>query len=256
MWSFFQSLISYQWLIGLELQLQAAQVSCHLDPPLWLWNIDPACWLWIKDPGLRNQVHEETSLHLLLGAQDQWLGGVKQDQLPCGSAGSSSGNCQEIKICMVWACHTPQQLFQNHSSGYLGRWATPWSAEEMLDGQHQRVDIPAHARTAHREGLLQKRQEEDLCWIICHAPPPRTPSPLPLDDPMGQGTKLLNWILVTWSVKEQMIANNKGVYASLCASVTTSVSFTQLNNHSVSLMSSRFAAVQSFHFKIWWEWAS
>ena len=39
---------------------------------------------------------------------------------------------------------------------------TPWSAEEMLDSQHQRVDIPAHARTAHR-GLLQKRLEEDLC---------------------------------------------------------------------------------------------
>ena len=24
-----------------------------------------------------------------------------------------------------------------------------WSAEEMLDGQRQRVDIPAHARIAH-----------------------------------------------------------------------------------------------------------
>ena len=32
----------------------------------------------------------------------------------------------------------------------------------MLDGQHQRVDIPAHARTAHK-GLMQKRLEEDLC---------------------------------------------------------------------------------------------
>ena len=27
-------------------------------------------------------------------------------------------------------------------------WAKPWSTEEMLDRQHQRVDIPAHARTA------------------------------------------------------------------------------------------------------------
>ena len=26
---------------------------------------------------------------------------------------------------------------------------TPWSAEEMLDGHHQRVDICAIARTAH-----------------------------------------------------------------------------------------------------------
>ena len=30
------------------------------------------------------------------------------------------------------------------------------------DGLHQRVDIPARARTAHK-GLLQKRLEEDLC---------------------------------------------------------------------------------------------
>ena len=36
------------------------------------------------------------------------------------------------------------------------------SAEDMLDGPHQRVDIPAYARTAHK-GLLQKRLEEDLC---------------------------------------------------------------------------------------------
>ena len=40
----------------------------------------------------------------------------------------------------------------------------------MLNGQHQRVDIPAPARTAHK-GLLQKRLEEDLCWIIPHVPP-------------------------------------------------------------------------------------
>ena len=31
---------------------------------------------------------EETSLHSLLGAQDQQLG-VEQDHLPCGSSGSS-----------------------------------------------------------------------------------------------------------------------------------------------------------------------
>ena len=45
--------------------------------------------------------------------------------------------------------------------GNPGGWATPWSAEEMLDGKHQRVDIPAHARTANK-GLLQKRLEKDL----------------------------------------------------------------------------------------------
>ena len=59
-------------------------------------------------------------------------------------------------------CQTPRQPLQNHPSGHLGGWATPWSVEEMLDGQHEKVDIPAHARTAHK-GLLQKRLEEDLC---------------------------------------------------------------------------------------------
>ena len=57
--------------------------------------------------------------------------------------------------------HTPPQPLQNHPSGHLGGRAIPWSAEKMLDGQHQRVDNPAHARTVHK-GLLQKRLEEDL----------------------------------------------------------------------------------------------
>ena len=40
---------------------------------------------------------------------DLWLG-EEQDQLPCGSSGTSSVNCQETEICMVQACHTPQRL--------------------------------------------------------------------------------------------------------------------------------------------------
>ena len=70
----------------------------------------------------------------------------------------------------------------------------------MLDGQHQRVDISAHARTAHKS-LLQKGLEEDrsVVWfyvgfhrggterkriysessLIC-----------PPDDPLGKGTEL------------------------------------------------------------------
>ena len=55
----------------------------------------------------------------------------------------------------------------------------PWSAEEMLDGQHRRMDIPAKARTAHK-GLLQKTLEEALL---------NGPS-CPPDDPIGQGTPL------------------------------------------------------------------
>ena len=32
--------------------------------------------------------------------------GAEQDQLPCGSTGTSSGNCQETETCMVRACRT------------------------------------------------------------------------------------------------------------------------------------------------------
>ena len=34
----------------------------------------------------------------------------------------------------------------------------PWLAEEILSGQHQRVDILAHARVANN-GLQQKTEE-------------------------------------------------------------------------------------------------
>ena len=63
---------------------------------------------------------------------------------------------------MIRACHAPRQPLQKHPSGHLGGWAMLWSAEEMLNGQHQRMGIPAHARTAYK-GFLQKRLEDDLC---------------------------------------------------------------------------------------------
>ena len=94
---------------------------------------------------------------------------MEQDQLRCGSTGNSSGNCRETEVCMVWACHAPRQPLQNHFSGHHGKWATPWSAEEMLDKQRQRVDIPTYARTAHN-GLPQKRLEKNFCWIVPHVP--------------------------------------------------------------------------------------
>ena len=112
-------------------------------------------------PFLKLKLYKPASPHLLHGAQVQRVS-AEQYQLSCGSTGTSSGNFQGREICMIWACHTPRQPRQNHPSGYLGGWVTPWSAEEMLDGQHQRVDSPAYARPAHK-GLLQKRLEEDLC---------------------------------------------------------------------------------------------
>ena len=68
----------------------------------------------------------------------------------------------EVRGGMARAYHMPQQPLQNHPSGHLGGWATPWSAEEALGRQQQRVGIPASFRTAHK-GLLQRRLKEDLC---------------------------------------------------------------------------------------------
>ena len=69
----------------------------------------------------------------------------------------------------------------------------PWSAEEMLDAQRQRVNILAYARTTH-DGLPQKRLKKDLSWIVLHVswhpiikglnwtepiPHPQPPTPIP-----------------------------------------------------------------------------
>ena len=62
---------------------------------------------------------------------------------------------------MVWASHAPRQPLENHPAEHLGELATPWLAEEMLDGQRQRMEIPAHARIAHN-GLRKNCLEKDL----------------------------------------------------------------------------------------------
>ena len=63
---------------------------------------------------------------------------------------------------MVPACQAPLQPLQNHPSGHLGRWATMWSAEEMLDEQYERVGVPARTTNADKD-RLQERLEDDLC---------------------------------------------------------------------------------------------
>ena len=55
--------------------------------------------------------------------------------------------CVVIRAIIYTVVHVVP--LQNHSSGHLGGWATPRSAEEILGGQYQRVDIAAHASTAH-----------------------------------------------------------------------------------------------------------
>ena len=101
---------------------------------------------------------------------------------------TSSSECQETETCIIQACYMPWQPLQNHLSGHLGRWAMPWLAEEMLDRQHQRGDIPAHARPAH-SGFLQKWLEENLLNRLSCPP----------DDPVGQGNEL-NWVAAVFEL--------------------------------------------------------
>ena len=63
---------------------------------------------------------------------------------------------------MGWACHATRQPLQYHPTRHLPGLTTLWSTEEMLDGQHQKLDFSVRVKTA-RDDLWQKRLEEDLC---------------------------------------------------------------------------------------------
>ena len=101
------------------------------------------------------------------------LGHRYVQKLSQGSTGTSSSNCQEKETCMAQGCYTPRQPFPKHPVWYLRGLATPWSVEEMPDGQHQtqRVDIPAHARIAHNCLLQKKKNGEDSVGIVPRVPP-------------------------------------------------------------------------------------
>ena len=81
---------------------------------------------------------EETSWHLLLGAQDQQLG-MEQDQVCCGPTGISSGDCQDMITRMVLGgAMFNDSFFKAILHGTLkgrGDGVMPWLTEEMLDRQ-------------------------------------------------------------------------------------------------------------------------
>ena len=57
-------------------------------------------------------------------------------------AGTSSGNCQETETSIVLACPLHDSLSKTILLWHLRGWKTLWSAEKMLNGQHQRVNLP------------------------------------------------------------------------------------------------------------------
>ena len=63
---------------------------------------------------------------------------------------------------LIWFAHATRH--DNLSKTILGGWATPWSAEKILDGQHQRVDVPVSARAAHKGFYIKKKRlGDELC---------------------------------------------------------------------------------------------
>ena len=132
-----------------------------------------------KDPGFRNQVHEETSPYLLLEHKTNecmW----SKSQLRLGPREPLLATVKKGKL--AWFGHVTRHdsLSKTILQGTFAECATPWSAEGMLDGQHQRVDVTTNARTV-RKGLLQKKTGRGSLL--------NRPSCLP-DDPIGQGIEL------------------------------------------------------------------
>ena len=133
-------------------------------------KLGPSLLTLKKGSGFQNEVHEETSLYLLLGAQDQRLG-AEQDQLPCGSTGTSRGNCQETETGMVLACHTPHATASPTSS-----FSAPWRVGDAVVDRGNAGWITS--KSGHpcpcqncSKGPPAEKTGKYLCWIAPHVPP-------------------------------------------------------------------------------------
>ena len=149
-------------------QVQVVQVSGHI---ILFYHCDT--WTLLADCEKRIQTFDTECQTKLLRISYTWN---TSPTTGCGTRSVSlsahwnlfwqmprDGNSHDSDMSRV-TITSPQPSFRS-----FGKWATPWSTVEMLDGQCQRMDIPDHVRTAHG-GLPQKGLEEDLCWIVSHVP--------------------------------------------------------------------------------------
>ena len=125
---------------------------------------------------------EKTSPRFLLGVQDQQLV-AKKDQVPCGAHRNPlQATIKRRKLTWLGYVTRHDSLFKiilqggHHSPG----WSTPRSAEVMLDGLRQRVDVRAHAGTVHNS-LMQNKEEKKRTELSSLMPP---------YDPICRGTDL------------------------------------------------------------------
>ena len=106
-----------------------------------------------KDPGFRNQVPEETSLHILLGAKDQQPGSTSKINFLVGPQPPLLATVKRWKL--AWFGHVTRHdslskyILQNTLEGgrHRGQQRKCWT--DNIKGGH-----PAHTRTPHK-GLLQ-----------------------------------------------------------------------------------------------------
>ena len=120
-------------------QVRAVQVSCHLHPPLRLRNIDPACWLKQK----KGSRLSKPSAWGNFSASPTWSTRTRPTT-GCGARSTSLW----VHMDLFWQLSRDGNLHGSgmslamtvSPSGHLRGWATPWSTEEMLDGQHQRLE--------------------------------------------------------------------------------------------------------------------
>ena len=157
------------WICNVRQPRASSSCASLVSPPSSSMAVKHGNYLLIlnkKDPGLRNQVPEETSPHLLLGAQDQWLG-AEQDQLPCGARGTSADNCQETESCMFRACHSPRHPSITIPQGTLedgrrrGRQSKCWT-----DTIKAWTSLPMPELLTRAS--CRKVLEGNLCWIVGH----------------------------------------------------------------------------------------
>ena len=88
--------------------------------------------------------------------------GPGQDRPPCGTKGITSSNCQQMKTQMVHVIHVTQQPLKAILRGTLDVGGALWLAEEMLDGQHQKADTPAHSGV-HKASRRKDRKKIASC---------------------------------------------------------------------------------------------
>ena len=114
-------------------------VTAILLYSLETWTLLPD---WKKKRSrLQNQVHEETFPYLLLGAHDHGVG-TEQDQLPCGSTGTSSGSCQQTETGMfshvTWYNSLYKTILQGTLEGgrHCGQQRKCWMEWTMSKSGH------------------------------------------------------------------------------------------------------------------------